>query len=243
MSPRASSWPHGPRAGLTRRAQRGAGSRGNGAFNGSSLDDHHEPVDRHFDFGGSRPAVPQAALRGFAPRSRRRRHQCCARRQPAGVRRHRALSRRRLLRPVAARTARRESMPRSRSPIDEETREDFTVEETTSGNEYRFVSTGPQLQGKRMARLPRGDRRLPRTRRHDCRQRQPSPRRSRGFLRPRRGPRAPRATPIALDTSGPPLRAALAHGVDYLAVLREMRELTGEPLAIPPPAYPRAGPW
>ena len=30
-------------------------------------------------------------------------------------------------------------------PIADDTREDFTVEETTTGNEYRFVSTGPEL--------------------------------------------------------------------------------------------------
>ena len=43
-----------------------------------------------------------------------------------------------------------------------------------------------------------------------------------------------RSIPFALDTSGPALRAALARGVDVLKPsLREMRELTGQPLADP----------
>ena len=119
-------------------------------------------------------------------------------------------------------------------PIDEETREDFTVEETTSGNEYRFVSTGPELKESEWracleeiaafrepvdmivasGSLPPG---VP----EDF------------YARIAKIART-RATPITLDTSGPPLRAALDHGVDFLKPsLREMRELTGEPLADP----------
>jgi 6-phosphofructokinase 2 len=119
-------------------------------------------------------------------------------------------------------------------PIDEETREDFTVEETTSGNEYRFVSTGPLLQESEWracleeiaafrepvdmivasGTLPPG---VP----EDF------------YARVAKIARA-RSAPFTLDTSGPPLRAALEQGVDFLKPsLREMRELTGEPLADP----------
>jgi len=119
-------------------------------------------------------------------------------------------------------------------PIDEETREDFTVEETTSGSEYRFVSTGPLLQESEWracleeiagfrepvdmivasGSLPPG---VP----EDF------------YAEVAKIARA-RKTPITLDASGPSLRAALDEGVDLLKPsLREMRELTGEPLADP----------
>ena len=119
-------------------------------------------------------------------------------------------------------------------PISEETREDFTVVETTTGHEYRFVSVGPRLSE---------------TEWRNCLEA------ARAFRDPvdfvvasgslplgvpddfyaliaeiARG----RSAPFALDTSGPPLRAALDHGVDLLKPsLGELRELTGQPLADP----------
>ena len=64
-------------------------------------------------------------------------------------------------------------------PIGEETREDFTVVETTTGHEYRFVSNGPQLERDGVAQLPGGRRRLSRPRRLCRGERQSSARRSR----------------------------------------------------------------
>ncbi len=127
-----------------------------------------------------------------------------------------------------------EKIPGLSIPIADDTREDFTVEETSSGNEYRFVSTGPTLTENEWracldavaqfrdpvdyivasGSLPPG-----------------AP--ADFYARVARIARE-RATPIALDASGASLWAALEHGVDYLKPsLREMRELTGEELADP----------
>lgn len=119
-------------------------------------------------------------------------------------------------------------------PIAEETREDFTVVETTTGQEFRFVSSGPQLRE---------------TEWRNCLEA------IEGFREPvdvmvasgSLSPGVPddfyaevaeiarrRSVPFALDTSGASLRAALEHGVDILKPsLRELRELTGQPLADP----------
>ncbi|MGA7326361.1 MAG: 1-phosphofructokinase family hexose kinase, partial [Rhodomicrobium sp.] len=117
-------------------------------------------------------------------------------------------------------------------PIEEEMREDFTVVETSTGNEFRFVSKGPHLR--------EADWRL-------CLETVA------GFQDPidflvaggSLPPGVPddfyariaeiargRGVPFALDTSGAPLREALAHGAGLVKPnLREMRELMGEPLA------------
>ncbi|MGO9771915.1 MAG: 1-phosphofructokinase family hexose kinase [Roseiarcus sp.] len=119
-------------------------------------------------------------------------------------------------------------------PIEEETREDFTVVETSTGHEYRFVSIGPRLSE---------------TEWRNCLDAVAAFRDpvdvivASGSLAPgvpddfyawiakiARG----RSAPFALDTSGPPLRAALDHGVDLLKPsLGELRELTGQLLASP----------
>ncbi len=119
-------------------------------------------------------------------------------------------------------------------PIDEETREDFTVVETSSGHEYRFVSPGPLVSEPEWRNclaaiaafrdpvdffvasgsLPPG---VP----DDFYARIAAIAREHG-------------APFALDASGPPLRAALDHGVDLLKPnLGELRELIGKPLADP----------
>ena len=119
-------------------------------------------------------------------------------------------------------------------PIGGETREDFTVVETTTGNEYRFVSNGPQLTETEWrncleaAAAFRGpvdfvvaSGSLPLGVPDDFYAR--IAKIARGW-----------SAPFALDTSGPPLRAALDYGVDLLKPsLGEMRELTGQPLADP----------
>ncbi len=119
-------------------------------------------------------------------------------------------------------------------PIEEETREDFTVVETSTGHEYRFVSIGPRLSE---------------TEWRNCLDAVAAFRDPVDFI-VASGSLAPgvpddfyawiakiargRSAPFALDTSGPPLRAALDHGVDLLKPsLGELRELTGQLLASP----------
>jgi 6-phosphofructokinase 2 len=117
-------------------------------------------------------------------------------------------------------------------PIEGETREDFTALETSSGRQFRFVLTGPQL-GEAEWR--------------NCVDAFLAFREPIDFLVASGSlpPGAPkefyaqiaeiarnRAVPFALDASGPSLRAAVDRGVDILKPnLRELRELTAEPLA------------
>jgi 6-phosphofructokinase 2 len=118
-------------------------------------------------------------------------------------------------------------------PIASDTREDFTVDEESSGNQYRFVSAGPEIRDSEWraalealatfddhfdffvasGSLPPG---VP----DDFYARVAEIARTRGV-------------PFALDASGPSLRIALeSGGIDLLKPsLREMRELTGEKLA------------
>lgn len=125
----------------------------------------------------------------------------------------------------------REGVPSIALDIAEETRESFTVLERASGREYRFVLPGPQLEpGEWQACLDFvggysgpldyvvGSGSLPAGVPQDF------------FARLARAARQ-RGARMVLDTSGPPLAAALEEGV-YLAKpnLRELRELTGEAL-------------
>jgi 6-phosphofructokinase 2 len=117
-------------------------------------------------------------------------------------------------------------------PIEEETREDFTVVETSTGNEFRFVSQGPHLceaDWRRCLETFAGFR-------------DPIDFLVAGGSLPPGVPddfyariaeiASDRGVPFALDTSGAALRAALDHGVHLVKPnLREMRELMGEPLA------------
>jgi len=117
-------------------------------------------------------------------------------------------------------------------PVREETREDFTALETATGDQFRFVLSGPQLSGAEWqscldAFAAFGE--------------QPDFIVASGSLPPgvpedfyvriaeiarRRG------APLALDASGAPLKAALDHGVDLVKPnLAELRALTGKPLA------------
>jgi 6-phosphofructokinase 2 len=119
-------------------------------------------------------------------------------------------------------------------PIEEETREDFTVVETTSGDEYRFVAMGPRLLeaewracAKAVAEYAQpvdflvASGSLPPGAPEDF------------YARVAKLARD-KSTPFALDASGPALRAALEHGVDlFKPSLGELRELTGEALADP----------
>jgi 6-phosphofructokinase 2 len=116
--------------------------------------------------------------------------------------------------------------------IHEETREDFTAFETTTGQEFRFVLPGPQLSATEWS---------------DCLQAIATFREPLDFLVVSGSlpPGVPedfyarileiaraRPVPIVVDASGPAFRAAVAQGLDLLKPsLRELRELTGETLA------------
>lgn len=125
----------------------------------------------------------------------------------------------------------REGVPNIALDIAEETRESFTVLERASGREFRFVLPGPQLEpGEWQACIDFvvrhaapldfvvGSGSLPAGVPEDF------------FARLARAARE-RGARLVLDTSGPPLAAALEEGI-YLVKpnLRELRELTGEAL-------------
>lgn len=126
----------------------------------------------------------------------------------------------------------REQIPRQVIDIAAETRESFSVHETSSGLDYRFVLPGPTVQRHEweaclayIAALDAPPRyvvasgSLPPGVPHDF------------YARLARRVRE-RGSRLVLDTSGPALAAALAEGV-YLVKpsLRELRGLSGLPLA------------
>jgi 6-phosphofructokinase 2 len=128
----------------------------------------------------------------------------------------------------------REGIEGASLPISGDTREDFTVDETGTGNEFRFVSAGPELTEHewRAALAVIADFR--RTFAYIV---------ASGSLPPgvpddfyARVAEIGRAleTPVALDASGAALRGALHGGVDILKPsLSELRDVTGLPLADP----------
>jgi len=117
-------------------------------------------------------------------------------------------------------------------PIRDETRESFAVLDAQTGNEYRFVLPGPQVQAPeweacvafvQTMRPPPGiavlSGTLPPGVPHDAYARLAAVVKSRGGR-------------VVLDTSGPELRAALAEGVWIVKPsLRELSELTGRDLS------------
>lgn len=119
-------------------------------------------------------------------------------------------------------------------PVQEETREDFTALETATGNQFRFVLSGPRLSGKEWQNCLEAFVSIPQ---------KPDFVAVSGSLPPgvpedfyARVAEIARgwAVPVALDTSGSPLKAAVDHGVDLVKPnLRELRELTGKPLVDP----------
>jgi 6-phosphofructokinase 2 len=115
--------------------------------------------------------------------------------------------------------------------IAEETRESFTVLERSSGREYRFVLAGPRLERLEwQACLDRAASLAARDGYCVASGSLPSGVPEDFYARLARAVRE-RGSRMVLDTSGPPLAAALEEGV-YLAKpnLRELRELTGEAL-------------
>lgn len=119
-------------------------------------------------------------------------------------------------------------------PVREETREDFTALETATGDQFRFVLNGPHLGEGEWRRCLEVFASLGR---------KPDFVAVSGSLPPgvpddfcARIAEIARgwAVPVALDTSGPPLKAPLDHGVDLVKPnLRELQELAGKPLIDP----------
>lgn len=125
----------------------------------------------------------------------------------------------------------REAIPALTVPIAEETREDFTILEQTSGQQYRFVLPGPHLTDREsqlclnaVASVSEGSRFIVAS----------------GSLPPgvpddfysQMAAVAKRSgTKVVIDSSGAPLKAALDAGVYLIKPsLREFRNLMGEPL-------------
>jgi 6-phosphofructokinase 2 len=119
-------------------------------------------------------------------------------------------------------------------PISEETRQDFTVLENESGKQYRFILPGPQLSEQEwravldaLATVDKGDIRfvvasgsLP-------------PGVPTDFYAQIACAAKRERKKLIVDSSGPPLRAALEVGVYLIKPnLREFRELAGHPLEI-----------
>lgn len=118
--------------------------------------------------------------------------------------------------------------------IAEDTREDFTVVETTSGHEYRFVSPGPTLSEAEWRACLDTATTLPGPIDVIVASGSLPPGVPEDFCAGLAEIARARSAAFALDVSGPPLRAALGHGVDLVKPsLRELRELTGDPLDDP----------
>ena len=119
-------------------------------------------------------------------------------------------------------------------PIAEDTREDFTVDETTSGQEFRFVSEGPTLnEGEWRAALAMiSELRIPFD--YIVASGSLPPGVPDDFYAQVASIAKARGIPIALDASGAALRSAFRASVDVLKPsLSELRDLMGLPLADP----------
>jgi 6-phosphofructokinase 2 len=124
-----------------------------------------------------------------------------------------------------------ESIPSSIIPIAEETREDVTVLEQSTGQQYRFILPGPRLSEQEWRSCLDAVTSFARHSRFVV---------ASGSLAPgvpddfyRRVAEAAKAAggKIIVDGSGPPLRYALQAGVHLVKPsLREFKELTGRPL-------------
>jgi 6-phosphofructokinase 2 len=118
--------------------------------------------------------------------------------------------------------------------IDGQTREDFTVVEHASGEEYRFVAMGPALHEWEWRACLDAIETLPGPIDYIVASGSLPPGAPEDFYARVAALARGRGAPIVVDTSGPALKAALAHGVDlFKPSLREMRELTGRELSDP----------
>jgi len=115
-------------------------------------------------------------------------------------------------------------------PIGGHTRESFTVRELASGQEYRFVLPGPQvLESEVAATLDTlGQQSVPR---YLVASGSLPPGMPAHFYAQLAGVARAWGARLVVDGSGPAMAAALEHGVYMVKPsLREMRELTGQPL-------------
>ena len=169
----------------------------------------------------------QAALVRRPARSGRRRHQCGAGDETARRRCYRHLSGWWHARPLAAAVGGKEGISQVAIPIAAETREDFTVNERVTGFQYRFVVPEPSLtEHEWHACLSRCAALDVHTRFVVCSGSVPPGVPGR-FLPSRRGNDATDWSRIIIDSSGTPLKAALAAGVYRVLKpsLSELRDL------------------
>ena len=116
--------------------------------------------------------------------------------------------------------------------IRDETRQDFTVLETATGREFRFVLPGPQVSEAEWRRCLEAIAAFPEPLDFLVASGSLPPGVPEDFYVRIAQIARSRGAPMALDASGPPLRAAVNCGVDLLKPsLRELRELTGKALA------------
>jgi len=135
---------------------------------------------------------------------------------------------------LLSRLLRQEDIPAVAIPIDDDTREDFTVEEQASGNEYRFVSSGPQLSEREWRAALTAISTLEAREDFLVASGSLPPGAPDDFYRRAADIARERGMAFALDASGAALKATLGVRVEVLKPsLREMRELTGEALVDP----------
>jgi 6-phosphofructokinase 2 len=116
--------------------------------------------------------------------------------------------------------------------IDGETREDFTVVEHASGQEYRFVAMGPALHEWEWRACLDAIETLPGPFDYIVASGSLPPGAPDDFYARVAALARGRGAPLVVDGSGAALKAALDYGVDlFKPSLREMRELTGRELA------------
>ncbi|KRD40927.1 phosphofructokinase [Acidovorax sp. Root275] len=124
-----------------------------------------------------------------------------------------------------------EGVPTVLQPIAGDTRENFSVVETTTGQEFRFVLPGPTLQpAEWQACLDTLTAQLPPPRWLIASGSLP-PGTPENFYAQLARALSVRGVRVAIDTSGPPLAAALQAGVALVKPsLRELREVVRQPL-------------
>jgi len=132
---------------------------------------------------------------------------------------------------LLARLVERENIPNQVVRVSDETRESFTVFENSSGQEYRFILPGPTLRDNEWRRCVDALAKLDDNPRFIVASGSLPPGVPSDFYAHIAHYCSERDTKFVLDTSGPPLAAALKKGVYLIKPnLRELRELVGAAL-------------
>ena len=119
-------------------------------------------------------------------------------------------------------------------PIIDDTREDFTVDENSSGNQFRFVSAGPELSESEWRAALSTIAHFRRPFAYIVASGSLPPGVPEDFYARVAEIAHARRTPIAVDASGAALRGALGARIDLLKPsLSELRDLSGLPLSDP----------